>query len=94
MAPENDKTPWTDADRDRLAAMYFSGLKPSIEEMAASLGRTTGSAFGEICRMGMSKPARDRGPACPAGSRSFPATSETASAADAPESINLSVPNG
>lgn len=55
MSAANDKEPWTDADRDRLAAMSFAVPKPSIEEMATTLARTPGSCFGEIFRLGMAK---------------------------------------
>lgn len=53
--PSNGGEPWTDGDRDRLANLYFTVPKPSIEEIAAALGRTTKAAFTEICRTGMSR---------------------------------------
>ncbi len=71
MSPENGGEAWTDSDRDRLATMYFSVPKPSIDEMAAALGRTTKSVFSEICRMGMSRPGAKLRPCLPCGGKLF-----------------------
>jgi hypothetical protein len=71
MSPENGGEPWTDADRDRLAIMYFTVPRMPIDEMAAALGRTTTSVFTEICRMGMSKPGARLRPCLPCGRKLF-----------------------
>jgi hypothetical protein len=49
-------TPWTDADIDRLASMYFATPKTPVEVMAARLGRTTNAIWTEVSRRGVSKP--------------------------------------
>jgi hypothetical protein len=57
MSADNDKAPWTDDARDRLASLCFSVPKPPIEMIAETLGRTVPSVFtDEISRLGMTKP--------------------------------------
>jgi hypothetical protein len=70
MSAENDKTPWSDADIERLARLYFSDPKPPIEVMAKTLGRTTPSVFTELSRLGMAKRGAKMRPCLPC-SRTF-----------------------
>ena len=71
MSTLNDKAPWTDSDRDRLASLYFSVPKPPIEMIAENIGRTVPSVFTEICRMGMSRPGAKLRSCMPCGRRFF-----------------------
>lgn len=52
----NQGTSWSDADIGRLADLYFSVPRPSIDEIASQLGRTKKAVWTEISRLGMSKP--------------------------------------
>lgn len=47
---------WSDADVDRLAKLYFSQPKPSVDAMAETLGRTRGAVWTVISRLGMAAP--------------------------------------
>ena len=48
--------PWDDGDTVKLAGMYFSTPKPSIDEMSAAMGRTPNAVWQFITRIGMSAP--------------------------------------
>jgi hypothetical protein len=55
MSPENDKAPWSNADIERLAHLYFSDPKPPVEVIAETLGRTVPSVFTELSRLGVAR---------------------------------------
>ena len=52
----NKGTNWSESDVNRLATLYFSIPKPSIETMAADLGRTPMACFTEMSKLGLAKP--------------------------------------
>jgi hypothetical protein len=51
----NSGNSWSDADRERLALMYFASPKPSVEEMGMALGRTPKAIWTEVSHLGMAK---------------------------------------
>jgi hypothetical protein len=51
----NDLTTWSETDVERLAELYFSVPKPSVEMIAVALGRSTKAIATELSRRGMSK---------------------------------------
>ncbi|MBN9007116.1 MAG: hypothetical protein J0H40_17080 [Rhizobiales bacterium] len=53
---DNQGAPWTDADIERLALMYFSMPRPPHSVMAERMGRTVGAMQTVISRVGMSRP--------------------------------------
>lgn len=52
----SDQTVWDDASTIKLASLYFSTPKPSIESMASALGRTPQATWNFIARIGMAAP--------------------------------------
>ena len=46
--------PWTDHDRDRLAAMYLDGTMPDVAAIARALGRSYSNVACQAPRMGLS----------------------------------------
>lgn len=51
----NDKAPWTAEQIEKLAELYFSVPKPSIDHMSAVIGRSPHATWNQIARIGMSK---------------------------------------
>jgi hypothetical protein len=90
MSTVNDKSPWTDADRDRLASLYFSVPKPPVQ-ISDALCRLYSL---KLAGLGWRSRARSCGHACHAGGSSFPVTLATASVSAASESTNWSVRDG
>lgn len=56
MADNAHGSSWSDVEINRLADLYFSTPKPSIDAMAAALGRTKHAVWTEISRLGMAAP--------------------------------------
>jgi hypothetical protein len=52
----SDQAVWDDAATVKLAGLYFSTPKPSIEAMAVALGRTPQATWNFIARIGMATP--------------------------------------
>lgn len=50
------ETVWDHASTIKLASLYFSTPKPSIEAMAAAIGRTPSATWNQISRLGMAVP--------------------------------------
>lgn len=52
----NDGTAWTAEQTAKLAGLFFTDPKPSIGEMAATMGRTPYAVWTQIARLAMSTP--------------------------------------
>ncbi|MEH2499562.1 hypothetical protein V1294_006041 [Bradyrhizobium sp. AZCC 1678] len=80
----NQGASWSDADINRLARLYFSVPRPSIDEIASQLGRTKKAVWTEVSRLGRPSQAPSCGHAwdmsAMAGRGSFPPESASGSA--------------